>query len=150
MTERHVYQGATSPFANRMVMWLIRRGLSPMGAQIMTVRGRSTGQPRQTPVNPLTLGGQTYLVAPRGHVQWTRNLRVVREVELGRGRRVRRFTVEEVPDADKPEILRTYLSTLKRVVARYFADDGITTESTDEQWLAVAANYPVFRLTERS
>lgn len=43
---------------------------------MLRVRGRKTGEVRETPVNLLTLDGARYLVAPRGVTQWVRNLRV--------------------------------------------------------------------------
>jgi deazaflavin-dependent oxidoreductase (nitroreductase family) len=149
MTQQHVFSGATTPRLNRALMWLLRRGVPVAGARVMTVRGRSTGQPRHTPVNPVTVDGGLYLVAPRGHVQWTRNLRAAGEVELRRGRTVRRYTATEVPEQDRPAVLRAYYRRFKAEVARYFAGDGITADSTEADWRAVAGNYPVFRLAER-
>lgn len=149
MPQQHVYSGATTPRLNRLVMWLLRRGVPLAGAHVMGVRGRSTGRLRYAPVNPVTVGGSTYLVAPRGHVQWTRNLRAVGEVELRRSRRVRHYTATEVPERDRPEILRAYYLRFRMEVGKYFAGDGITKDSTEEEWLAVAGNYPVFLLTER-
>ncbi len=49
---------------------------------MLEVRGRSSGQPRRTPVNLLTLDGVRYLVAPRGETQWVRNLRASGEGRL--------------------------------------------------------------------
>jgi F420H(2)-dependent quinone reductase len=59
---------------NRLVAALIRLGIGVWGLRILEVRGRKTGEPRRTPVNLLTLDGSRYLVAPRGHTQWVRNL----------------------------------------------------------------------------
>ena len=42
-------------------------------------------------MNPLEIGGATYLVAPRGTTQWVRTLRAVGEGELHYGRRSTRF-----------------------------------------------------------
>jgi hypothetical protein len=39
-----------------------------------------------------------YLVAPRGHTQWVRNLRAQGEGRLLLGRRAEQFTAVEVPD----------------------------------------------------
>jgi deazaflavin-dependent oxidoreductase (nitroreductase family) len=133
-----------------MVEWLIKRGVPMVNAHVMAVRGRSTGQLRHTPVNPLVVDGTTYLVAPRGHVQWTRNLRAVKELELTKGRKVRRYTASEVPVADRPHILRTYRARFRLEVAKYFAGHGITAGSTEEDWLAVAHHYPVFVLAEQA
>ncbi len=60
-------------------------------------------------MNLLTIDGQRYLVTPRGHKQWVRNLRAAGEGELLIGRRVERFTAVEPPSEQRPPILRTYL-----------------------------------------
>ena len=64
---------------NRIVVGLTRLGISLWGSRILEVRGRKSGETRRVPVNMLTLNGARYLVAPRGHTQWSRNLRVALE-----------------------------------------------------------------------
>ena len=74
---------------NRFVGWLTRRGLSVWGSRVLEVPGRTTGEPRRVPVNLLTHDGQQYLVSPRGHGQWVRNVRANDgrlDLLLGRGR----------------------------------------------------------------
>src|SRR5690606_7616098 len=78
----------TVGFLNRGVAWLIRRGVGVWGSRILAVRGRKSGEWRTTPVNLLTVDGAHYLVAPRGHVQWTRNMRAAGGGELRLGKRV--------------------------------------------------------------
>ena len=94
---------------NSTVAALTRAGISVWGSRILAVRGRTSGQWRINPVNPLTLEGSRYLVAPRGHTQWVRNLRVAGGGELRVGRRAEAFTATELADDQKPEILRAYL-----------------------------------------
>jgi deazaflavin-dependent oxidoreductase (nitroreductase family) len=98
---------------NRLVAALTRLGISVWGSRILEVRGRKTGEPRRTPVNLLTLDGGRYLVAPRGHTQWVRNLRVSGQGELLLGRRRERFVGVEVPDDEKEPVLRAYLRRWK-------------------------------------
>jgi hypothetical protein len=59
-----------------------RLGLNFRGAQVLSVQGRKSGEWRSIPVNPLTLGAQRYLVAPRGETEWVRNIRVSRTARL--------------------------------------------------------------------
>jgi hypothetical protein len=132
---------------NRVVTWLTRRGLSVWGARELAVRGRKSGEWRRTPVNPLTLGGHRYLVAPRGHVQWTYNMRVAGGGQL-LGRKVEEFTATEIADDDKPEILRAYLKRWKAEVGVFFG--GVGPGSTDEELRAIAPKHPVFRITTKS
>ena len=98
---------------NRSVAALTRLGISVWGSRVLEVRGRKTGEPRETPVNVLTLDGIRYLVAPRGHTQWVRNLRVAGEGELLLGRRREPFVGVEVADDKKEPILRANLRRWK-------------------------------------
>jgi deazaflavin-dependent oxidoreductase (nitroreductase family) len=129
---------------NRSVAWLTRRGLSVWGSRVLAVRGRKSGEWRRTPVNLLTIDGDRYLVAPRGHVQWTYNMRVAGGGELSVGKRVETFTATEVADDEKPAILRAYLKRWKAEVGVFF--DGVGPDSTDEELRAIAHKHPIFRV----
>ncbi|MET9221922.1 nitroreductase family deazaflavin-dependent oxidoreductase [Streptomyces sp. NPDC093221] len=129
---------------NRTVGWLTRRGLSVWGSRVLAVRGRKSGEWRQTPVNLLTFEDRRYLVAPRGHVQWTYNMRVAGGGELHLGKKVEEFTATEVADDDKPAILRAYLKRWKAEVGAFF--DGVGPDSTDEELRAIAPNHPIFQV----
>ncbi|MDF3299322.1 nitroreductase family deazaflavin-dependent oxidoreductase [Streptomyces tropicalis] len=130
---------------NRAVAWTARRGISVWGSRVLAVRGRTSGQWRTTPVNVLTVDGQQYLVAPRGHVQWTRNMRAAGGGELRLGRRVEVFSATEVADDDKAPLLRAYLRRWKAEVGVFF--HGVGPESSDEELRRIAPDHPVFRIT---
>lgn len=138
----------TRNLVNRPVAALTRLGMSVWGSRVLEVRGRTTGEPRRTPVNLLTLDDRTYLVAARGHTQWVRNVRA----DGGRlttilGRKRTDWRASEVADADKAAILRAYLERWKAEVGVFF--DGVGPDSTDAELLAVAPDHPVFELTPR-
>lgn len=100
----------TTRVFNPVVSFLAGRlGLSMKGARVLSVRGRKSGEWHSTPVNPLSFKGQRYLVAPRGETQWVRNIRVSRAGRLTVGGKTEDVRVEEVPDHEKPPILRAYL-----------------------------------------
>ncbi|WP_282692312.1 nitroreductase family deazaflavin-dependent oxidoreductase [Streptomyces sp. CC208A] len=130
---------------NRAVAWLTRRGISVWGSRVLAVRGRKSGAWRTTPVNVLALDGARYLVAPRGHVQWTRNMRAAGGGELHLGKHVEPFTAAEVDDDAKTEVLRAYLKRWKAEVGVFFG--GVGPDSTDEELRAIAPKHPVFRIT---
>ncbi len=130
---------------NRFVAWLARRGLSVRGSSELRVQGRSSGIMRTVPVNPLTIGDNRYLVAPRGTTQWVRNLRASRTGELRVGRRVENFAATELADDAKTEILRTYLRIWKSEVGVFF--DGVGPDASDAEIGAIAHGYPVFSIT---
>jgi len=62
-----------------LVSRLLRLGL-PMGPNVvLTVRGRSSGLPRSTPVAVAELDGRRWIIGAYGDVQWVRNLRAAGE-----------------------------------------------------------------------
>ncbi|MBT2367334.1 nitroreductase family deazaflavin-dependent oxidoreductase [Streptomyces sp. ISL-10] len=130
---------------NDFVGWLARRGISLMGTAELAVRGRSTGEWRRIPVNPLPYEGGPFLISARGHSQWVRNLRAAGGGRLRVGRRTQHFTAVELPDEEKPALLRSYLKRWGWEVGRFFGD--IDADSTDEELLAAAHKHPVFRIT---
>ncbi|MEU1101929.1 nitroreductase family deazaflavin-dependent oxidoreductase [Streptomyces tibetensis] len=133
---------------NRFVAWLTRRGISVWGSRVLAVRGRKSGQWRTTPVNLLTLDGRQYLVAPRGHVQWTHNMRAAGGGELHLGKHVDTFTAAEVGDDDKTPILRAYLKRWKAEVGVFF--NGVGPHSPDDELRRIAPDHPVFEVTRTS
>jgi deazaflavin-dependent oxidoreductase (nitroreductase family) len=78
----------------------------PLGFNgLITIRGRTSGLPRTTPVAIIAVSGRRWVWAPWGDVHWVRNLRAagratitvrgkkeeVRATELGRAQRVEFF-----------------------------------------------------------
>jgi deazaflavin-dependent oxidoreductase (nitroreductase family) len=129
---------------NRIVAAATRLGLSMWGSRVLEVRGRASGMPRRTPVNLLAFEGARYLVAPRGHTQWVRNLRAAGEGDLLLGARRERFRAVEVADADKEPILRAYLRRWKWEVGQFFG--GVGPDSTSDEIARIAPDHPVFRI----
>src|SRR6516165_10363911 len=85
---------------NRIVAGLTRLGISVLGSRVLEVKGRKSGQPRQNPVNLLTLDGTQYLVAPRGEAEWVRNARAADGcVALLLGSKREERTATELPDS---------------------------------------------------
>lgn len=133
---------------NPMVSGLVKLGVSAKGAGVLSVRGRTTGEWRSTPVNPLTFEGEQFLVAPRGETQWVRNLRIAGSGRIQRGRRTDEFSAVELDDAAKPTVLRAYLEEWAWEVGAFF--DGVGADSSDEQLAAIAGEHPIFRITTAS
>ena len=135
----------TQQVFNRTVAWFARRGISVWGSRVLEVPGRTTGHPRQVPVNLLTHDGRRYLVSPRGHGQWVRNVRANDgRLDLLLGRRRTHHVAHELDDGDKVEVLRAYLARWKLEVGQFF--DGVDASSSDETLLGIAPDHPVFRL----
>lgn len=130
---------------NPMVAALTRSGISVMGSRVLEVRGRKSGQPRRTPVNLLLLDGTRYLVSPRGHTEWVRNLRASGEGSLWLGRRSEPFNATELSDEEKAPVLRAYLKRWKVEVGVFF--EGVGPDSSDDELRRVAPDHPVFKLS---
>ena len=128
---------------NPFVAALTRLGIGLRGARVLEVRGRKSGEWRATPVNPLELDGVVYIVAPRGHTQWVKNLRANPEGRLRFGRGVGAFTAVEVPDAEKVPVLREYLKRWKMEVGTFFEAGP---DAPDEELARIATDHPVFRV----
>jgi len=137
----------TDHVVNPTTKFLIRRGFSLRGARILSVRGRATGEWRSIPVNLLETEYGSYLVAPRGNTEWSRDLRHSGSGRLISGNQIIEFSAEEIADSAKPELFRTYLALWKGASDRFF--NGIRPDAPDSQFLAVAARYPVFRILEK-
>ena len=137
----------TRRIMNPIVATLTRLGLPLAGAAVLGVRGRTSGEVRTTPVNPLVLDGTRYLVSARGTTQWVRNLRVAGEAELRVGRRTERVGAVEIVDHEKVPVLRAYLKAWAWEVGAFF--DGAGAGSSDEELAALAHRHPVFVITPR-
>jgi len=141
---RYVRPSRGTHLFNGLLAGLARLGISVYGSRMLAVRGRTSGELRIVPVNPLTYEGARYLVAPRGETQWVRNLRVAKSGELRLGRQREAFRAEELADRDKPPVLRAYLRRWAFEVKTFFA--GVGADASDAELLAIAARHPVFRI----
>ena len=135
----------TRHVVNPLINLAMRLGLSLAGSRILEVRGRKSGEWRRTPVNLLAFEGERYLVAPRGETQWVRNMRVAGGGRLVLGRRTEEFEATELPDAERPDLLRAYLEKWKWEVGAFFG--GVGPDAPDEELLRIAPEHPVFRIS---
>jgi deazaflavin-dependent oxidoreductase (nitroreductase family) len=129
---------------NRAVAGLTGLGISVSGSRVLEVKGRRSGEWRSTPVNLLELDGTRYLVAPRGHTQWVRNMRVAGGGRLRLGRRTEDFKATEVTGDAAVPVLRAYLKKWKWEVGAFFG--GVGPDASDAELLAIAPDHPVFKL----
>ena len=141
---RYLAPNRTAHIFNALTKWLTARGISLLGSRVLAVRGRKSGEVRTTVVNLFTYEGSRYLLAPRGHTQWVRNLRAVGEGELRLGRRCERFTPVEIDDADKSPLIRLYLRKWAWETGAFF--DGLKADSPEDDIEAAAPGFPVFRI----
>jgi deazaflavin-dependent oxidoreductase (nitroreductase family) len=134
------------PFANRIVRALTRLGL-PLGTiHVLTVPGRRSGEPRPTPVSPVTVAGHRYVIAALPQGDWARNLRAAGRGELAQGRRRTTVTCTEVDD---PEVTRAVLRAFPVEVPNgvpFMVRLGLVDRADPDQFEAIADRVAVFRL----
>ncbi len=127
---------------NRIIGPLLRLGIGPRYMYLLEVPGRRSGRLFTVPINLMEVDGNEYIVAPRGNVQWVRNLRATDRFVLRRGLRRINASASEIDDADKPALLRIYLQRYA-ATRQYFP---VAVDAGLEAFVAIAGNYPVFRL----
>ncbi len=142
MSARYVKPGVPDRLFNGVVAALTRLGVSIYGSRVLAVRGRKSGEWRMVPVNLLAYEGAHYLVSPRGETQWVRNLRASGTGELRVGRRCETFRAVELPDAEKPALLRAYLRKWAFEVKTFF--EGVGADAPEADLRRIAGGYPVF------
>lgn len=138
--------GAGQRFVNAAFAAFTRLGLGKRYRYILTVRGRRTGLEHSTPVDVMTSGGQRFLVAAYGEVNWVRNLRAAKELTLTRAGKVEAFAAEEIHGEDAAPVIRTYLHAVPVTRAYWDVDE----HASDAELAAETARHPVFRLTARN
>jgi deazaflavin-dependent oxidoreductase (nitroreductase family) len=132
--------------ANRFYGWLTSVGLGPSYGYLLQIAGRKSGIPHSTPVNVLKHDNKLYLIGTRGHTQWSRNALAAGNAKLKKGRIIMEFSLRNLTDAEKPEILRAYLRQFNWMVRRFFP---VSTESPLSEFAAIAHRYPVFELLRK-
>ena len=135
------------PTANRVVKVLQRLGL-PLGTiHVLTVPGRVSGRPRATPVSPLVVDGNRYVIAGLPGSDWARNVRAAGRGELTRGRRRQAVALREVADPDlRRRIVRAFPTEVPHGVG-FFVRMGLVEGPDPEQFAAAADRVAVFEVT---
>jgi deazaflavin-dependent oxidoreductase (nitroreductase family) len=135
----------TKQIANRLMSFLTRLGLSVRGSRVLEVRGRTSGEPRRTPVNLLAFDGKSYLVSPRGEGQWVRNVRAA-DGRLATivGKRREEWRARELAGDEKIPVLREYLRRWKAETGVFFG--GASADWSDAQLAEIAPRHPAFEL----
>ncbi|HEY7322543.1 MAG TPA: nitroreductase family deazaflavin-dependent oxidoreductase [Candidatus Binatia bacterium] len=128
---------------NRLYCWITRVGLGLPNSYVLQVSGRKTGKVRSVPVNVLSYNGKIFLVGTRGYTQWARNVLATRNITLKRGRLRTDFRVRVVLAAEKPKILKAYVTRFHWMARRFFP---IPAGSPSGSFAHLADRYPVFEL----
>src|SRR5271163_2512696 len=133
--------------ANKIFIQMSRLGMSFGGESpvVLTVTGRKSGRERSTPVTPMTVGGQEYVVAGFPGADWVANVRAAGEATVARGRSVRRVTMVELSADDSRPLLRAFPEKVPTGVG-FMKRAGLVTDGRPEEFEALASRWAVFRL----
>ena len=124
----------------------------PLGPNVLlTIRGRTSGQPRTVPVALVELDGRRWVIGTYGDVQWTRNLRAAGEAELRFGDRIEHVSARELSHDEAAALIRDTLPQyMARLPAmwRFFTNILVRTVAADmtRDPAGAAARRPIFEL----
>jgi deazaflavin-dependent oxidoreductase (nitroreductase family) len=133
--------------ANRIFIQMSRLGMSFGGESpvVLTVKGRKSGRDRSTPVTPMTVDGEQFVVAGFPGADWVANVRANEQVTVARGRRVERVRMVELAPDDARPILRAFPKEVPTGVG-FMKRAGLITDGRPEEFEALAGRCAVFRL----
>jgi deazaflavin-dependent oxidoreductase (nitroreductase family) len=142
-----------APRIVRLFNPLVQRAIGvgvPFGPNaLLTVRGRTSGQPRTFPIAIIEHAGHRYVQSPFGAVNWVRNLRANGAAILARGSRREAVHAVELQGDAAGAVLRDTLTPYLRTrvgaayLGRYYA---LHADSPMTEFVEAAAEHPVFEL----
>jgi deazaflavin-dependent oxidoreductase (nitroreductase family) len=132
---------------NKVFIQMSRLGMrfGGEGPVVLTVRGRKSGQPRSTPVTPMTVEGKEYVVGGFPGADWVENVRAAGEAAVTRGRRSERVRMVELTDDEARPLLREWPTQVPTGVG-FLKRAGLVTDGRPEEFEALAGRCAVFRL----
>ncbi len=140
---------------NAMTSSLLRLGVNLGSFVLLTVRGRKSGKPIETPIAIFVQEGKRYLIAPYGVVNWVRNLRAAGgEATITRSRRTEKIhAIELEPVAAAPifrEAVRSGPPGIPAVLIRWYRSLfvlpylDVTANASLEEFEREVLTHPVF------
>ena len=135
---------------NKVFMAAMKLGLVPGkdGPVVLTVPGRTSGQPRSTPITPMVVDGQRYVVGGFPKADWVKNLRAAGEATLTQGRTDQRVHVVEMTPEEARPLLRQFPVLVPTGVG-FMKRSGLVTDGTPDEFEALAGRCAVFRFDPR-
>lgn len=137
------------PFFNVFARRMLRAGM-PMGPNaLVTIRGRTSGLPRTTPLAIVEYGGHRWIWAPYGEVDWVRNLRAAGVATIAAGRRTADVTANELDPVQREAFFRDVLVPVARSIplGPWLIRTMLGTDLRDP--LAASVGRPVFEIHDR-
>lgn len=138
------------PFFNKFARRLLRAG-TPMGPNVLvTIRGRTSGLPRTTPLAIVEHAGRRWTWAPYGEVDWVRNLRAAGEATITSGRSTEEVIATELDPAERVAFFQDVMVPVARSMPLgiWFIRTLLRTDLGDPE--AASRSRPVFELHSRA
>ena len=128
---------------------LSRLGVRLGVVNVLTVPGRTTGQPRSTPVSPVPLDGRRYIVAPMPQGDWARNARAAGRGQLTAGRRTEQVLLRELDHVTEAGLRRRVMAAFPAAVphgVRMVKALGLVTSADPAEFAAAADRVTAFEI----
>ena len=88
---------------------------APLGFNgLITIRGRTSGLPRTTPIAIIEVSGRRWVWSPWGDVHWVRNLRAARRATINVRSRQEDVAATELDPSQRVEFFRDVLGPVAR------------------------------------
>ena len=154
---KHYRVNAFVRINNAMISSLLRLGINVWSFSLLTVRGRKSGKPIETPLVIFVQEGKRYLVAPYGVVNWVRNLRAAGgEATITHSRRTEKIHAIELPPEEAAPIFREAVRSgppgIPAAIFRGYRSLfvlpylNVTANSSLEEYEREALTHPIFLL----
>ena len=132
---------------NKVFIAMMRLGVPISGKErpmVLTVPGRKSGKPRSTPITPMHIDGQRYVVGGFPGADWVANVRAAGKATLTQGRHSERVRMFEMPAEDARPLLRAYPTEVPTGVG-FMKRSGLVKDGRPEEFEALADRCAVFR-----
>jgi deazaflavin-dependent oxidoreductase (nitroreductase family) len=133
---------------NRLVILLNHVGLPIGPMHLLTVPGRKSGLPRTTPVAPVVVNGECYIIQAYPNSDWVKNARAAGRGLLTRGHHTRDVDLVEVAAEQRGTILREFPGQNTRGIGA-FLRNGLVDSGSPDSFASAAASCPVFHAIPR-
>jgi deazaflavin-dependent oxidoreductase (nitroreductase family) len=136
------------PLFNPLARRLMGSGV-PLGPNaLLTVRGRSSGMPRTTPVAVVAIAGRRWVIGTFGDVNWVRNLRASGKATLSVGRHTEHVDARELSQGQAAGFFKEILGPYVRrtPLGAFVLGSVLGAKDILRDPDAAASSHPVFEL----
>jgi deazaflavin-dependent oxidoreductase (nitroreductase family) len=132
---------------NKVFMAVMRLGLRISGKEalmVLTVPGRKSGEPRSTPITPMYVDDERYVVSGFPGADWVKNARAADTATLTSGKTAETVRMVELSPEDARPLLRRF-PTLVPTGVSFMKRSGLVTDATPDEFESLAGRCAVFR-----